>query len=81
VFLLREIEGIARVAQDTPTDAQDHGSVSPGQRLEGCGVRPGAETLKKLRVGVPRDHTLGEQVSDMSQGSAQCFDGHVSKSP
>jgi len=51
------------------------------QRLEGPGVPLGEETLKELRVGEPRDYSLGEQAVDLSQGSAPCLDGHVSEPP
>ena len=78
---LEGVLGIVRVAQDPPADAQDHRSVPPHQRLEGPGVPLGEETLEELRVGEPRDHPVGEQAVDLSQGGAQCLDGHVSESP
>ncbi len=43
--------------------------------------RSDEEPLEELRVGEPRDRPLGEQAVDLSQGGAQCLDGHVSESP
>ena len=78
---LEGILSIVGVAQDPPADAQDHRSVPPHQRFEGPGIPLGEETLEELRVGEPRDHPVGEQAVDLSQGRAQCLDGHVSESP
>ncbi len=51
---------VVRIAQDRPADAQDHGPVPTHQLLEGPGVPTGEEALQELRVGEPRDHSVGE---------------------
>ncbi len=53
----------------------------PQERFEGPGVALGEEPLEELRVGEPRDHAVGEQAVDLSQGGAQRLDGHVSEYP
>jgi hypothetical protein len=33
--------------------------------------------LEELHIGESGDHPVGEQAVELSQGGAQCFDGHV----
>ena len=57
------------------------GPCRPRSASKDPGVPVGEETLEELRVGEPRDHSIGEQAVDLSQGGAQCLDGHVPESP
>ena len=42
---------------------------------------PWARNRSRSRaIGEPRDHPVGEQAIELSEGGAQCLDGHVSES-
>ena len=78
---LEGVFSIVLVAEDRPADSHDHRAMPSHQGFEGPRVTLREKSLEEPPVREPRGHSLSEQAVELSQGSPQCLDGHVSESP
>jgi hypothetical protein len=73
---LKRVFRVGRVAQDTPTDPQNHRSMPRHQHLEGGTVARPQEPVEQLVVRKPRDRPLDEEPIEVARGGPHCFDIH-----